>query len=179
MPEIIDGKNVADFIDSDIMQRLEELEKEEDMLDQARENMMVEESDDELDPDLKTAYKEVKSRRGIFKIEHRIKKNQRSFPKNKHLSDLKKKTQNVEVIDALEKNAKKAEKKGRKTMDVEDAGLDSNLMEDEDEKQEKDIERKMTNRKRSISRSKSKGFKIEKTEMARVINYLHFINNLA
>lgn len=157
------------------MQRLEELEKEEEMLDQARENMMVEESeDDELDPDLKNAYKEIKSRRGIFKIEHKIKKNQRAFPKNKHLSDLKKTAQNNEVVDALEKKAKRAEKKGKRAMDVEDEAENSNLMEDEDEKQEKDIERKLKDRKRSISRSKSKGFKIEKTEMAKVINY-HYL----
>ena len=32
VPEIIDGKNIADFIDPDIMDRLEELEREEDIL---------------------------------------------------------------------------------------------------------------------------------------------------
>lgn len=34
-PEILDGKNIADFIDPDIMQKLEELEKEEAMLTDA------------------------------------------------------------------------------------------------------------------------------------------------
>lgn len=35
-PEFMDGKNIADFVDKDIMKRLEELEKEEEMLKQAR-----------------------------------------------------------------------------------------------------------------------------------------------
>ena len=33
MPEIIDGHNIADFIDADILQRLEDLEREEDERD--------------------------------------------------------------------------------------------------------------------------------------------------
>jgi hypothetical protein len=32
MPEIMDGKNVADFIDSDIAEKLEALEREEERL---------------------------------------------------------------------------------------------------------------------------------------------------
>lgn len=35
MPEIQDGKNVADFIDADIIAKLEELEAEEDRLEAA------------------------------------------------------------------------------------------------------------------------------------------------
>lgn len=32
MPEIMDGKNIADFIDPDIMEKLESLEREEEKL---------------------------------------------------------------------------------------------------------------------------------------------------
>ena len=32
VPEIMDGKNIADFVDADILQRLEELEREEEMI---------------------------------------------------------------------------------------------------------------------------------------------------
>ena len=35
IPEIIDGKNIADYIDPDIMKRLEELEREEEMREEA------------------------------------------------------------------------------------------------------------------------------------------------
>lgn len=33
MPEIYNGKNIADFVDADILQKLDELEKEEEMLE--------------------------------------------------------------------------------------------------------------------------------------------------
>eukprot|EP01050_Picozoa_sp_SAG11_P043382 SAG11_NODE_20499_length_444_cov_0.597101_1_plen_114_part_01 len=33
VPEIMDGKNIADFIDPDILQRLEELEREEELIE--------------------------------------------------------------------------------------------------------------------------------------------------
>lgn len=33
VPEIMDGKNIADFVDSDILKKIEALEKEEEMLD--------------------------------------------------------------------------------------------------------------------------------------------------
>jgi nucleolar GTP-binding protein len=32
VPEIMDGKNIYDFVDADILQRLEELEREEEMI---------------------------------------------------------------------------------------------------------------------------------------------------
>ena len=35
MPEVQDGKNIADFIDPDIVEKLEELEREEERLEAA------------------------------------------------------------------------------------------------------------------------------------------------
>jgi hypothetical protein len=32
VPEIMDGKNIADYVDADILQRLEDLEREEEMM---------------------------------------------------------------------------------------------------------------------------------------------------
>ncbi len=32
VPEVIDGKNIGDYVDADILQRLEQLEREEEML---------------------------------------------------------------------------------------------------------------------------------------------------
>lgn len=48
VPEIMDGKNIADFVDPDILLRLEELEREEEMLEKARldKDDMSEESDE-------------------------------------------------------------------------------------------------------------------------------------
>ncbi len=35
VPEIIDGKNIADFVDEDILRKLDELEAEEDLIEKA------------------------------------------------------------------------------------------------------------------------------------------------
>ncbi len=44
MPEIYNGKNIADFVDPDIWERLEELEKEEEMI-LALEGIKIEEEE--------------------------------------------------------------------------------------------------------------------------------------
>jgi len=58
IPEIMDGKNVADFVDPDIMARLEELEKDEEAREAAGEyNDTEEEEDEEITTIRKTAAK--------------------------------------------------------------------------------------------------------------------------
>ena len=87
VPEFMDGKNVGDFIDADILARLDELEKEEEQLDEARKNIM--EDDDEIDPELLSEFKGVKQRKALIKLQHKLKKHKRAFPKNKELADVK------------------------------------------------------------------------------------------
>lgn len=50
VPEIMDGKNIADFVDADILQRLEELEREEEMME-------GEEIEEEMDPEERKLYR--------------------------------------------------------------------------------------------------------------------------
>lgn len=57
----MDGKNIADFVDPDILKKLDALEKEEALLEEQRANQM-EESDDELSEDLKEAHAEIKNK---------------------------------------------------------------------------------------------------------------------
>ena len=38
VPEIMDGKNIADYVDKDILKKLLELEREEEILDNKRAN---------------------------------------------------------------------------------------------------------------------------------------------
>jgi nucleolar GTP-binding protein len=74
IPEILDGHNVADFIDSDIMQRLEELEREEGL------RMAADgDEDDEMDeaglaPEEKEALAAIRKKKRMLVEEHRIKK---------------------------------------------------------------------------------------------------------
>jgi nucleolar GTP-binding protein len=76
IPEIMDGKNVADFIDPDIEAKLEALEREEERLiaegfyEDADEDM-DDESDEEL---LEQAAKEVEQRKAEIVYDSRMKK---------------------------------------------------------------------------------------------------------
>ncbi|KAM7490448.1 hypothetical protein LguiA_033369 [Lonicera macranthoides] len=74
MPEILDGHNVYDFVDPDILQRLEELEREEGL----RQEQDGGDDDVEMDYDLtqeeKEALAEIRKKKSLLIQQHRIKK---------------------------------------------------------------------------------------------------------
>jgi len=77
VPEIMNGKNIADYIDPEIFAKLEELEKEEDL----REAAGFYHSDDEVDPEdekLKQVAEEIRKAKRLRLQEHRLKKMQGS-----------------------------------------------------------------------------------------------------
>jgi nucleolar GTP-binding protein len=71
VPEIMDGKNIADFIDPDILERLEELEREEELLD-AREE--VEDTTDDLDDEEQSLLSAIRERKKMIRQDARINK---------------------------------------------------------------------------------------------------------
>ena len=71
VPEIMDGKNIADFIDPDIMTRLAELEAEEELLD-AREE--IEDDADALDEEEQGMLSAIREKKKMIRHEARIKK---------------------------------------------------------------------------------------------------------
>lgn len=81
VPEIMDGKNIADFVDADILKRLDELEKEEEMMDNILDNQ--EDMEDEIDEEYEDALDEVKGKRSILRLEHKMNRNKRVFNKIK------------------------------------------------------------------------------------------------
>ncbi|KAG0491481.1 hypothetical protein HPP92_004879 [Vanilla planifolia] len=75
MPEILDGHNVYDFVDPDILNRLEELEREEGLRLEAEENEAEFEMDgNELTAEESEALAEIRKRKSLLIQEHRIKK---------------------------------------------------------------------------------------------------------
>lgn len=78
VPEIFNGKNVADFIDPEIDERLAELEREEDELEAKwaaeRSEADMEAEEEEMDDEEKEMLHEVRSRRANLVSEHRRKK---------------------------------------------------------------------------------------------------------
>jgi nucleolar GTP-binding protein len=74
IPEIWQGHNVADFIDPDIMKKLDELEKEEEMREQAGYyNNESEEEDEEMQEVRKTARK-IREKKKLIMLESREKR---------------------------------------------------------------------------------------------------------
>ncbi|KAG0498244.1 hypothetical protein HPP92_002935 [Vanilla planifolia] len=75
MPEILDGHNVYDFVDPDILNRLEELEREEGLRLEAEENEVEFEIDgNELTAENPEALTEIRKRKSLLIQEHKIKK---------------------------------------------------------------------------------------------------------
>lgn len=75
LPEILDGHNVYDFVDPDILQRLEELEREEGLRLEAESNEVEFDMDGrELMPEEREALDEIRRRKNLLIQEHRIKK---------------------------------------------------------------------------------------------------------
>lgn len=92
-PEFFLGKNVADFYDPDIEERLNKLEAEEEKLlrMEADENALMDDepnTDGVTQADLKRALKEVRSKKAILKLNHKMKKNLRARSKNKKLEEM-------------------------------------------------------------------------------------------
>lgn len=74
MPEILDGHNVYDFIDPDILQRLEELEHEEGLRQEEIAEEDFEMDDKELTEEQQAALAEIRKKKRLLIQEHRIKK---------------------------------------------------------------------------------------------------------
>ncbi|EHA8592605.1 Nucleolar GTP-binding protein 1 [Cocos nucifera] len=75
IPEILDGHNVYDFVDPDLLQRLEELEGEEGLyLESEAEEKDYEIDGKELTPEEQEALAEIRKMRSLLIQEHRMKK---------------------------------------------------------------------------------------------------------
>ncbi|KAF2312044.1 hypothetical protein GH714_027860 [Hevea brasiliensis] len=74
LPEILDGHNIYDFIDPDILQKLEELEREEGARLEDEENEDFEMDGEELTPKEQAALAEIRKKKSLLIQEHRMKK---------------------------------------------------------------------------------------------------------
>ena len=114
-PEFYLGKNVMDFYDPDIEEKLRALEEEEDKLlamERDENALMDDEDDDEevTETELRNALKEVRHKKALFKLEHKMKKNLRARSKNKKLEDLEEHLENKGIhanIESLRQRVKK------------------------------------------------------------------------
>ena len=89
----MDGKNIADFVDKDILQRLDELEMEEDMLEKAQADEMIDDERD-LDEDSARAYKDIVSKRAKLRLKHKLSLSKRAYVHKIDLEEAKEELEN-------------------------------------------------------------------------------------
>jgi len=76
IPQILDGKNIADFVDPDIEEMLEELEREEDeRLAKLEEEEANKEEDNDLDEDELRILNAIRRKKVLLRKEHQLTKN--------------------------------------------------------------------------------------------------------
>lgn len=73
IPEIWEGHNIADYIDPDIMKKLEELEKEEELRERAGEYDSDEDSEDEEMQEICVLAKQIKEKKHLMVVESKEK----------------------------------------------------------------------------------------------------------
>ncbi|KAL2941975.1 Nucleolar GTP-binding protein 1 [Bienertia sinuspersici] len=162
MPEFLDGHNVYDFVDPDILHRLEELEREEGLrlADEAEEDFEMD--GEELTPEEKEALAEIRRKKSMLIQEHRLKKTtagRRSMVPRKFDKDRKFTTERMgrqltkmglDPSAAIDRARSKS--RGRKRQRSPDMGGEGDAM-DMDGEQSNKKQRAMS---RSRSRSKSR-----------------------
>lgn len=87
VPEIINGMNIADYIDPDIERKLLELEKEQDEMYNLNDEDMI----DEADEDDNNALKQVRSQKTLNQLQSRLTKKNRVSKNKIALSSLREK----------------------------------------------------------------------------------------
>jgi len=86
IPQIMDGKNIADFVDPDIMLKLEALEKEEEQIVAELEAAtMGEEADSDLDSEEEAVVEAIRERKNKTKIISRANKTQNKSVVPRHI----------------------------------------------------------------------------------------------
>jgi len=86
IPEIVDGKNIADYVDSDILEKLEELEKEEEEREQSGVYNLVDDEEDLDDEQKELAAAIQKKKKKIVHIHRYNKPHNKSFVPRKFLT---------------------------------------------------------------------------------------------
>jgi nucleolar GTP-binding protein len=159
-PEFYLGKNVMDFYDPDIEEKLKVLEEEEDkLLEMERnENELMEDDDDDensdgvTEADLKRALEDVRSKKSIIKMQHKLKKNLRARSKNKKMEDLEDHLEKIGIdanIDSIKQRIKS--RKSIKELEDNQDKLQKKAFDSSDDDMDVDEERVGRKRRRSIS----------------------------
>ncbi|CAL9061985.1 unnamed protein product, partial [Musa banksii] len=171
MPEILDGHNVYDFIDPDILLRLEELEREEGLrLDAEADGGDFEMDGEELTEEERGLLAEIRRKKNLLIQEHRMKKSTaesrpivpRKFDKDKKYTSERMGRQlsalGIDPTAAINRaRGRSLSRKGRKReRSLGKEGEDGEAMDVDDEQSNKKLRTRSRSRSASRSRSKSR-----------------------
>ncbi|KAK3018533.1 hypothetical protein RJ639_005099 [Escallonia herrerae] len=158
MPEIFDGHNVYDFVDPDILQRLEELEREEEGREVSEDDVDM---DNEMAPEEKKALAVIRKKKSLLIQEHRIKKSTaesrptvpRKFDKERKFTSKRmgRQLSALGLDPTLAINRARSKSRGRKrerSVDHEDDAMDMDV----DQKPNKKLRMRSSSHSRSTSR---------------------------
>jgi len=166
-PEIFEGKNVADYIDPEIEQKLLNLEKEEEVLEKIEPSDLPPKTDEEKQ--VEAEYKKVQGKKKIIKEHHRMKKHDLVHKKAQEIEDVKKKF-NERGMDptTIESEVPKREKlsvKAKKRLNPEQ----NEQMEDIDEEiKPKVLKKKAIERMEKMGFSRAEGMDVAKSVADRI-----------
>lgn len=188
VPEIWNGKNIADFIDPDILKRLEELEKEEDEA-MANAPVDMEGGDDDvsdLEDEQKDKLARIRKKKAIMVADHRMNKNKnrsvlprKALAKQRSLGDTKKALEDLGVDTSHMKHAAAVAAKRRAGDESRGRKRDRDELGDDVDMEDTEMDLRTRLRSKSAARSKSRnrsaslvtprdqsGFPSEKTQEA-------------
>lgn len=123
IPEVINGKNITDYVDADILERLMALEAEEEALTAAYDASKAADDESEEDEETAALYEAIKAKKAEAVMSHRLGKaqNRPGLPRNKlHrtaeqvVSGLKEAGYDSDTAEGAASAAQKAVERGRK-----------------------------------------------------------------
>ncbi|VYS45612.1 unnamed protein product [Arabidopsis thaliana] len=165
IPEICDGHNVADFVDSDILNRLEELTSEESLRQAEEEEVGFEIEGEELTEKEKNDLAAIRKKKALLIHESRLKKSNaqnraavpRKFDKDKKFT---RKRMGRELLSlgldpSSALNRARSKSRGRKRERYDDLSNDAMDVDVNDDEQHKKKKMCLRSKSRSLSRSRS------------------------
>ncbi|ESQ35834.1 hypothetical protein EUTSA_v10009939mg [Eutrema salsugineum] len=164
IPEICDGHNVADFVDPDILNRLEELTREEDIRQAEDEEDDFEIDGEELTEEEKNQLAAIRKEKSLLIQKHRLKKRNaqnratvpRKFDKDKKFTRerLGRELSSLGIDPSSAMNRARSKSRGRKRERFDDWGKDAMDVDMNDEQQ---MKKKLClrSKSRSLSRERS------------------------
>ncbi|CAI9092842.1 OLC1v1028183C1 [Oldenlandia corymbosa var. corymbosa] len=165
MPEILDGHNVYDFIDPDILQRLEELEREEGLRQEQEADDDFEMDDTELTPEQQELLAQIRKKKSLLIQQHRMKKATggrrptvpRLFDKDRQFTSgrMGRELSRVGIDPSLAINRARDKSRGRKRERSSERG-DDNAMDVDGGQLRKKLRRSIDTSRSSRSRSRSR-----------------------